>query len=292
MTRSVAVALCGCLALVLALAQVSAQGRGAGGAAAGPGRGTQAGEPREVAPNARWWWAWTTVPDPASVKRGQPLFVASCGSCHAPNATGTPKAPNLIRSTVVRHDKDGSAIAGAIKSGVAHATTPAAKLAPEQVTDVVSFIRNLIQTYDKSSAGSMPDDYPAELLLTGDAQAGRAWFNGAGTCSTCHSPTGDLAGIAGRYRPVELQARFMMPRATKPKMATVTLSSGERVTGELVLVNTYEVSVRTSDGKTQTWPADRVKLEVTDPLQAHRDLLPKYTDADMHNMFAYLWTLK
>lgn len=292
MTRVAAVALCGCLALCLASAPVNAQGGGAAGRAAGPGRGGQAGEPREVAPNARWWWAWTTVPDPVSVKRGQPLFVASCGSCHAANATGTPNAPNLIRSAVVRHDKDGSAIAGVIKSGVPHATTPAARLAPEHVTDVVSFIRDLIQTYDKSSAGSMPADYPVEMLLTGNAEAGRAWFNGAGTCSTCHSPTGDLAGVAGKYRPVELQARFMMPRATKPKMATVTLASGARVTGELVLVNTYEVSVRTPDGKTETWPADRVKLEVTDPLQAHRDLLPTYTDADMHNMFAYLWTLK
>jgi len=292
MTRVVAVALCGYLALSVASTHVNAQARGAEGRAAGPGRGAQAGEPREVAANARWWWAWTTVPDPASVKRGQPLFVASCGSCHAANATGTPNAPNLIRSTVVRHDKDGSAIAGVIKSGVPHATTPAAKLASEHVTDVVSFIRDLVQTYDKSSAGSMPADYPVELLLTGDAQAGRAWFNGAGTCSTCHSPTGDLAGIAGKYRPVELQARFMMPRATKPKMATVTLASGARLTGELVLVNTYEVSVRMADGKTETWPADRVTLEITDPLQAHRDLLPKYTDADMHNMFAYLWTLK
>ena len=134
----------------------------------------------------------------------------------------------------------------------------------------------------------MPDDYPVELLLTGDAQAGTAWFNGAGRCSTCHSPTGDLAGIAGKYRPVELQARFMMPRATKPRMAMVTLSSGERVTGESCS-NTYEVSVRTSDGKTQTWPADSVRVDVTDPLQAHRDLLPKYTDAAMHNMFVYLW---
>jgi cytochrome c oxidase cbb3-type subunit 3 len=290
MTRAAVVALCGWLALSATFAHVKAQGRG--GSAAGPGRGAQAGAPREVAPNARWWWAWTTVPDPASVKRGQPLFVASCGSCHAANATGTPKGPNLIRSAVVRHDKDGSAIATAIRSGRPHTTTSAAKMPPEQVTDVVSYIRQLVQTYDKSSSDPMPADYPVELLLTGNAQAGRAWFNGAGGCSTCHSPTGDLAGIARKYSPVELQTRFMMPRTTKPRTATVTLASGERVSGVLALVNTYEVSVRTADGKTQSWPADSVTVEITDPLQAHRDLLPKYTDADMHNMFAYLWTLQ
>lgn len=271
-------ALCGCLAGVL----VPAYGHAQGGA----------GAPREVAANARWWFAWTTVPDPASVRRGQPLFISSCGSCHAANATGTAKGPNLIRSAVVRHDKDGSAIAGVIKSGVPHTTTAAARLAPEQVSDVVSFLRDLIQTYDKSSSGPMPADYPVRLLLTGNAQAGRAWFNGAGKCSTCHSPTGDLAGIAGKYSAVELQTRFMMPRTAKPKMATVTLASGARVTGELLVLNTYDVSVRTADGKTQSWAADAVKVDVTDPMQAHRDLLPKYTDAAMHNMFAYLWTLK
>src|SRR5690349_22877472 len=136
MTRAVAVALCGCLTVCLASTDVSTQGRGAEGRTGGPGRGAQTGAPREVAPNARWWWAWTTVPDPASVKRGQPLFVASCGSCHAANATGTPKGPNLIRSTVVRHDKDGSAIAGVLKSSGPHATTKAPALTVEQVTDV------------------------------------------------------------------------------------------------------------------------------------------------------------
>jgi cytochrome c oxidase cbb3-type subunit 3 len=285
MTRAIVFAFCGCLALLLARAHVDAQE--AEGRAAGAGRGAS----REVAPNARWWWAWTTMNDPASVKRGQPLFIASCGSCHAPNATGTPKGSNLIRSTVVRHDKDGSGIAGTIKSGP-HAATPAARLTPEQATDVVSFIRDLVQNYDKSSSGPMPADYPVRLLLTGNANAGRAWFNGAGTCSTCHSVTGDLAGIASKYSAIELQTRFMMPRTTKPRIATVTLPNGQRVTGELLVLNTYDVSVKTADGATQKWDAETVKVDVTDPLQAHRDLLPKYTDAHMHNMFAYLWTLK
>ena len=293
MTRIVAAALCACAVVCGAFARVNAQGRvGGGGRASAPGRGGDATAPGEVAANARWWFAWTTVPDPASVKRGQPLFAASCGSCHAANATGTPKGSNLIRSAVVRHDKDGTAIAAVITSGGPHKTTPAANLAPEQVTDIVSFVRKLIETYDKSSSGPVPQNYPVRLLLTGNAQAGKAWFNGAGKCASCHSVTGDLAGIAGKYSPIDLQARFMMPRSTKPKTATVTLPSGERVTGDLVLLNTYDLSLRTADGNTQSWPADGVKVEVIDPLGAHRDLLPKYTDADMHNMFAYLWTLK
>src|ERR1700722_1329474 len=64
------------------------------------------------------WWAWPTTPDAQSVQRGKAVYVASCGSCHAANATGTAKGSNLIRSAVVRHDKDGSEIAAVIRSGI------------------------------------------------------------------------------------------------------------------------------------------------------------------------------
>jgi cytochrome c oxidase cbb3-type subunit 3 len=191
----------------------------------------------------------------------------------------------------VRHDKDGSGLAGALSSA-AHSAVSAARLPPDQMTDLVSYLRDLVQNYDKTSSGPMPADYPERFLLTGNAAAGRAWFNGPGTCSTCHSATGDLAGIATKYTAVELQTRFMMPRSSKPKTATVTLPSGERVSGELLVLNTYDASVKTPDGRTQTWAADAVKVEVSDPLQAHHDLLEQYTDAHMHDMLAYLWTLK
>lgn len=238
------------------------------------------------------WWAWPASPDPQSVQRGKPLYVAYCASCHAPNATGTSKGPNLIRSTVVRHDKDGSAIAAVIRSGVPGKGMPPIDMTAEQMSDVVSFIRQAVQTYDQPSAGPLPADYPAQDLLMGNAQAGKEFFEGAGGCSGCHSTTGDLAGIASKYGAAQLEARFMMPRSTKPRTATVTTASGQQVTGTLLVINNYDVSIRLADGTTQSWPAETVKVEIKDPLEAHRQLLGKYTDADMHNMFAYLWTLK
>jgi cytochrome c oxidase cbb3-type subunit 3 len=238
------------------------------------------------------WWAWPASPNPQSVQRGRPLYIASCSSCHAANATGTSKGPNLIRSTVVRHDKDGSAIAAIIRSGVAGKGMPPVEMSDAQIGDVVSFIQQAVQSYDLTSAGALPADYPVQDLLTGNAQAGEAFFNGAGKCSNCHSPTGDLAGIASKYSAAQLQARFMMPRSTKPRMATVTTSSGQQVTGALQVLNNYDVSVRLADGTIQSWPTETVRIEIKDPLEAHRQLLEKYTDADMHNMFAYLWTLK
>lgn len=246
---------------------------------------------QERAPDNRWW-AWPTTPDAQSVQRGKALYVASCASCHAANATGTAKGSNLIQSAVVRHDKDGSAIAAVIRSGVPGKGMPAIGMTDAQIADVVSFIRQAVQTYDNPSAGPLPADYPAQDLLTGDAQAGKAFFEGAGGCAGCHSPPGDLAGIASKYSAAQLEARFMMPRSSKPRTATVTTSSGEKITGVLLVINNYDVSVRLPDGTAQSWPADGVKVEIKDPLEAHRQLLDKYTDADMHNMLAYLWTLK
>jgi cytochrome c oxidase cbb3-type subunit 3 len=246
---------------------------------------------QERAPDNRWW-AWPMTPDAQSVQRGKALYVASCGSCHAANATGTAKGSNLVQSALVRHDKDGSAIAAVIRSGVAGKGMPPIELSDAQIADVVSYIRQAIQTYDNPSAGPLPANYPAEDLLTGNAQAGKVFFEGAGGCAGCHSPTGDLAGIASKYTAAQLEARFMMPRSSKPRTATVTTSSGEKITGMLLVINNYDVSVRLPDGTAQSWPADGVKVEIKDPLEAHRQLLDKYTDADMHNMLAYLWTLK
>ncbi len=238
------------------------------------------------------WWAWPADPDPQVAERGRAEFARACGNCHAPNATGTKKGPDLIRTALVRHDKDGSAIAALVRNGHPAKGMPAIAMTDVQMKDLVAYIQWVVQKYDRVSPGPPPDDYPVELLLTGNADAGKAFFNGAGGCNGCHSVTGDLAGIAKKYPPVFLQSRFLMPRATKPRLATVTLASGEKVIGELKTINTYDVVIQEAGGKPLTFVADDVKVEVRDPLAPHRALLPKYTDADVHNMFAYLWSLQ
>ncbi len=256
------------------------------------------------------WWSWPADPDPQAVERGRPEFVRSCGRCHADNLTGTPKGPNLIRTARLRKDADGTAVAAVVRAGIP-AKMPSFQLGDEAMSDLIAYMRWAVQKYDRVSPGAPPDDYPVERLLTGNAAAGKAFFNGAGGCNACHSPTGDLAGIAKKYPPVFLQARFLMPRPTKPRTADVTVvsgekasgekasgekasgekASGEKVSGELKVLNTYDVTL-VSGGKTLTWPADQVKVDVHDPLAPHRALLPKYKDDDVHNMFAYLWTLQ
>jgi cytochrome c oxidase cbb3-type subunit 3 len=128
-------------------------------------------------------------------------------------------------------------------------------------------------------------------LLTGNAEAGRAYFNGAGKCASCHSPTGDLAGIAKKYAPLYLEERLLAPRGG-PRTVTVTTPSGEQIAGKLDHLDEFSVSMRDAAGWYHSWARDQVKVNVQDPLQVHRDMLTQLTDADIHNLFAYLETLK
>jgi len=241
---------------------------------------------------ARWWWAWPGPPDAQSVARGKTVFAKTCASCHAANAAGTSKGANLMRSTLVRHDADGSAVKSVIETGKSHGSVKAIQMSAGDANDVVAYIEWAVQNYDRTSAGAPPQSYPLSKLLVGNAEAGKAFFNGEGGCVKCHSATGDLAGVGSKYSPLDLQSRFLMPKSRKPVTATVTTAAGEKVSGRVLVINNFDVSIQDADGKTHKWPADSVKVEKEDPIEAHRELLPKYSDADMHNMFAYLVTLK
>ncbi|MCU1327166.1 MAG: cytochrome c, class [Bryobacterales bacterium] len=241
--------------------------------------------------NSRWW-AWPANPDPQAAERGKSVFTAHCAGCHGAKATGTAKGPNLIRSRIVRKDVDGSATAALVRTGVPGKGMPPVPLADPEMKELVAFLQWTLQKYDRVSFGVPAETYPLERLLTGNAEAGKAFFSGAGGCTSCHSVTGDLAGIGRKYAPVFLQSRFLMPRATKPKTVTVTLPSGEKVSGELRTINNYDIVMKDSAGQTRTFDAQTTKAEVQDPLAGHIALLPKYTDAQVHNMFAYLWSLQ
>jgi cytochrome c oxidase cbb3-type subunit 3 len=167
---------------------------------------------------------------------------------------------------------------------------PGIPLAAEQLADIVAFVKSRVAAADIRTA-NRPIRAAADTLLTGNASAGKAFFDGSGGCGACHSPTGDLAGIARKYPAAVLQARFLYPQ-TKPRVATVTDSAGKRHTGTLAAWTNYDVALTDADGWYRSWPLDTVTVDVKDPLAAHRALLGKYTDADMHNMLAYLETLK
>lgn len=238
------------------------------------------------------------VQDPAAVERGRKLFLPTCGFCHGEDARGR-SGPDLVRSTTVLHDVKGDLIGQVIRNGRPQKGMPAFSLAPDQISDIAAFL------HSKTHGAANRFTYVISGLLTGDAKAGEAYFNGPGKCNTCHSPAKDLAHIAGKYDPAELEGRFLSPPSPeysapfeaklKPAAAievTAKLPSGESVSGTLMQLDAFDVALVDSSGWYRSYPRNAVQIEVRDPLKAHRELLPKYTDALMHNMLAYLETLK
>ena len=237
--------------------------------------------------------------DPAAVERGRTAFGEKCASCHRANARGGQglTGSDLIRSVLVLQDVNGRQIADHLQS----AHQPAIALAPAETTDIGTFLHREI-TYAAERS-----NYQLQYVMSGNAKAGETYFNGAGGCVKCHSPTGDLKGIGARNDGPRLQAliafgtvgggrgRGETPTISRTaRKATITLPSGESFSGVLLRLTDFDVTIRDDAGKQMSWlrSGNSPKVTVTDPLQGHVDLLAKITDVDIHNLAAYLSTLK
>jgi cytochrome c oxidase cbb3-type subunit III len=232
------------------------------------------------------------VPPPDAVERGQKQFVIQCGGCHGADARGDDNGPDLVRSDIVLDDEQGNLIGPIIRQGRPGDGMPAFDLPDAQIQDLAAFLR------ERTQAAIDRNAYQILNVLTGDAKAGEAYFNGAGRCRSCHSATGDLAGLGSRFQPVQLQTRFLYPRggrggaAAKPTTATVTPRTGSAVSGTLEFIDDFTVGVRDAEGYYHSFPRDAVNVDIQDPLAAHVQLLRQYTDKSMHDVLAYLVTLK
>lgn len=226
-----------------------------------------------------------------NVQRGHADFQQSCAICHGTEAMGG-VGPNLVQSSLVRHDVNGNLIAPVIQDGRPDKGMPAFPLIDSAaISDIVAFLHARVAVASVVSSEGLADGYSLRQLLTGNATAGKQYFYGAGKCSTCHSPTGDLAGVAKKYSPADLESRFLYPPHDSVT-ATVTLSSGKQFHGKLLHLDAFYVAILDQDGWYRSWPLQQAKVQVQDPLAAHLELLGKYTDKDIHDVFAYLETLK
>lgn len=235
--------------------------------------------------------------DPAAVERGGKVFATYCAGCHGAAAKGGPGAPDLVRSLLVLDDEKGILIAPVVRDGRPDKGMPQLNLTEPQISDVVAWLH--VRTY---SAGHR-NTYAFGDVVTGDAKKGEAYFNGAGKCNTCHSPTKDLAGIAAKTDPFALQSLWLHPgparrgqklSAGAAPTVTVTAPSGEVFSGKLDHIDDFTVSLYDSAGDFHSFSREggSPKVELHDPLKVHTDMLRHYTDADIHNMTAYLVTLK
>ncbi len=230
------------------------------------------------------------APDAAAAKLGDPIYKENCGTCHGETGRGS-QGPNLIRSTVVLHDEKGEEIGPVIKNGRPQAGMPAFPgLKPEDIYNISQYLHMQIEL--AANRGTYGQTYSSlRKQVSGDPKKGEAFF--AANCSSCHAVSGDFAKIGAKFPDAAtMQSRFLWPAPRGPRHATVTTKDGQTFAGSLMKFDDFNVSLRMANGEFREWPADRVTVKVEDKLGGHRALLPKYSDADIHNMTAYLVTLK
>jgi cytochrome c oxidase cbb3-type subunit III len=230
-------------------------------------------------------------PNKESAARGAKLYGPACGFCHGPAARGG-EGPDLVRSTVVLHDDKGEIIGPIVHEGRKGTAMPAfPAFTDDQLKDIAEYLHMQVELAVNRST------YKPLNVVTGDAKAGQAFFDGDGKCTTCHSVTGDLAHVGSKYEPADLQAAILYPAArgaaANGTKVTVTLPDGKTVTGKVKHLDDFYVSLYDDAGNYQSINLDKgVKVEVEDKLIAHRRMLDQMNDKRMHDLAAYLVTMK
>ena len=282
-----------------------AGGRGAGA----PGRGGGQGFPKTMRPPA----------DPAIVERGTTLYGINCRLCHGADLRGGDMGGiNLLRSQLVLSDQDGELILPVVHGGRNNPGMPPMPPIPLPDDDVKAIATYVHSVMARSPGQGGPPPGPPVVLniVVGDAAAGQRYF--AANCASCHSATADLQGLATRYPdPMQLQNTWVGGRGTaggrggrggggapadvaapdrtpKPTTVVVTTASGERVEGRLDRIDDFIVILTPADGVQRSFRRSGAipQVQITDPLAGHKQLLVKYTDKDIHDVTAYLVTLK
>jgi cytochrome c oxidase cbb3-type subunit III len=301
--------------LIWVAVQIAAQ-RGAPALPAAPAQGVQAGRgaargaaptPGVGNPNATFPAQQRPPGDPVLIARGNTLYGVNCRLCHGADLRGGDQGgPNLLRSQVVFDDQSGEKILPVVQNGLSNPGMPPMPkftLVPDDVKAIAEYIHSIVAT--SQGQGAPPRGAPVTLdVLVGNAAAGQAYF--AKNCSSCHSATGDLAGFGSRNtNPMLLQNAWLGGQeggggrggrggATTPITVTVTPASGPKVEGIRERMDDFIVVVTLADGTSRSFrrDGDVPRVEVHDPRDAHRKLLPTYTDKDIHDVTAYLVTLK
>ena len=237
--------------------------------------------------------------DAEAVTRGKELYGVNCAFCHGADAGGGAVGPNLLRSQIVIEDQNGELITPVVHGSRADRGMPALQLTDAQISDVAQFLHSF-------QTGASPKDSKPIDIVVGNAMQGKATFDQL--CSSCHSVTGDLAGFATKIPDARaMQQAWLLPGGggglrgggttalhVPPATATVTLQNGQTIEGTLNRIDDFYVSLTTPSGDARTFSrrGDQPKVELHDPVAAHRALIPKYTDQQIHDITAYLRTIR
>jgi cytochrome c oxidase cbb3-type subunit III len=271
----------------MVLAGTGLYGQEEGPPAGGPGAGGRRG-----GRNIREFLGLGAAPDPAAAAKGAPIYKTNCGGCHGQDGRGA-QAPSLVRSAVVLHDEKDETIGPIIKEGrPANGMPGFPSLSTDDIHNISQYLKMQVEL--AANRGTYGQSYGAlRNQVTGDAKKGQAFFEA--NCTSCHSATGDLSKIGAKFPQAgTMTNRILWPTTPGPQKVSVTPISGggAAITGIVSKMDDFEISLYDATGKYHYWPLRAVKVEIEDKLGGHRALLPKYADADIHNITAYLITLK
>jgi cytochrome c oxidase cbb3-type subunit 3 len=173
---------------------------------------------------------------------------------------------------------------------------PAFSLPSADIDAIVAFIHDA-KTKTESDKGNRRS-VDVEDLQTGNAEAGKQYFNGAGGCAKCHSVSGSFATVGARFQGLALMQRMLYPRNRGPRApdllpaTVVTSANGQTISGRLAYRDEFTITIVDANEWSHSFPVATVKIEGDDPLREHTEQLGKYTEKDMHDVFAYLQSLK
>lgn len=279
---------CGVLVFVCVATQLHAQ-RGARGGAV------------QSAPTTSFPAQQRPTGDAAMITRGKTLYEIHCRLCHGADLRGGEQGgSNLLRSAVALNDLSGELLQPVIREGRKNPgfpSMPANDLPTDDIRAIAEYIHSILALGQRQ--GGPPPGPPVTLnVVVGDANAGRTYFNAK--CAACHSATGDMRGIASRItNPTQLQNTWVAGGtggrgATTPLTATVTLRSGQKFDGRVIRSDEFIIALALEDGTSRSFrrDGDVPKVEIHNPREGHLKLLPGYSDKDIHDVTAYLVTLK
>jgi cytochrome c oxidase cbb3-type subunit III len=245
--------------------------------------------------------AWCSAQNrpPEAISPGEVIYTANCAFCHGPGGRGGAQGgPDLAASPIVRGDKDGRRLSAFLNAGRPNKGMPAFHLPEAQVKTLAAFLHQVVE------ASAQQQDFGKEILV-GDARTGKAFFEGAGGCTRCHSVDRDLKHIGSKYPSVVLQGRIVLPRGQggypgfeppgpSTTRVTVIRPDGHGESGMLEFISDYYVTFIDSTGRRITLPreGDSPKIVLEDSLEAHLKLQERLTDRQMHDLTAYLATIR
>ena len=240
--------------------------------------------PAQRADATRAFLGLGAVPDKAAAARGAPLFAQNCGFCHGQTARGA-TAPSLITSDRVLADDHGEHLTPFLKKGSPDKGMPAfATMSEQELTDIVEFLH--LQVEDVANRGA----YHVLNILVGNADLGKAYVEGH--CMTCHTAD-TFAHIASKFRsPEQLQRNWIWPARNGTVTASVKTSEGMK-TGRVTEISDFRITLVDTAGQSLSivrGPGTEVRIN--DPLAAHQQMVMTLANGDMHNVTAYLETLK